>query len=93
MKLGRLIQKKQNQKSLIYKIRRVLAKRLEEDFITIHKNSFIAEWVLTSSLFSVVKSYFIPGCNERYLGTALISNGGSNSIGDYGTRSGKQYNL
>ena len=39
------------------------------------------------------RSYFIPGCNEIISSTARYDNSGSDSIGDYGIRPRKRYNL
>jgi hypothetical protein len=39
------------------------------------------------------ESYFIPDCNEIFESTALGDDSGSDSIGDYGIRPWKRYNL
>ena len=39
------------------------------------------------------RSYFIPGCNEIMVSAALHDNSGSDSIGGYGIRPRKRYNL
>ena len=87
----KLQKKKRKQKSQTYK--KIFKKKATfRSFFWKIKTHFFQNESLRIPLVRY-ESYFIPGCKERYLGTALIPNSGSNSIGDYGTHSGKQYIL
>lgn len=66
--------------------------RYHSEFHTI-KISYLVNRRLLSVPLDRYESYFIPGCNEIYMGTALVDDSGSDSTGDRSIRPWKRYIL